>query len=235
MEQSALFCVVYKWKDEYRSGEEVSAVSEETKKTGKSGYLMLNDPEDVLFIPRSSNKSWLTLFYSLPQELVEKQKEYLSLPRCPYDVLRTDRYDALIDDDLFLQLVWDCYAWMVFQSIPIPRQDGTYRFIPGLDLHYSGDFPLWRFSYYMVGVIRDGFEMLGSSFQALFKVKAGEEIPFMDYEKWASLISDMTQMLIIKNNWQPMIDEIWNNRTPEPYESTASAALWRRASSIISR
>ena len=76
----------------------------------ESGYLMLNGPDDTLWIPRSSNKSWLTLFYLLPKELVQKQKEYLSLPRCPYEVLRTDKYDELIENDVFLQLVWDCYA-----------------------------------------------------------------------------------------------------------------------------
>ena len=27
--------------------------------------------------------------------MVEKQKEYLSLPRCPYEVLRTEKYDEL--------------------------------------------------------------------------------------------------------------------------------------------
>ena len=85
-----------------------------TEHFDQNGYLLLNGPEDTLWIPRSSNKSWLTLFYALPKELVQKQREYLSLPRCPYDVLRTDRYDELINDDLFLQLVWDCYAWMIF-------------------------------------------------------------------------------------------------------------------------
>lgn len=122
----------------------------ENKKPNESGYLMLNGPDDTLWIPRSSNKSWLTLFYLLPKELVQKQKEYLALPRCPYDVLRTDKYDELIENDVFLQLVWGCYAWMIFQRIPIPKKDGTYIFIPGLDLHYSGNFPLWRMSYYLI-------------------------------------------------------------------------------------
>lgn len=51
----------------------------------ESGYLMLNGPDDTLWIPRSSNKSWLTLFYLLPKELVQKQKEYLSLLRRTYE------------------------------------------------------------------------------------------------------------------------------------------------------
>ena len=37
----------------------------------ESGYLMLNGPDDTLWIPRSSNKSWLTLFSLLPKEPVQ--------------------------------------------------------------------------------------------------------------------------------------------------------------------
>ena len=36
---------------------------------------MLNGSDDTLWIPRSSNKSWLTLFYALPRKMVEKQIE----------------------------------------------------------------------------------------------------------------------------------------------------------------
>ena len=189
----------------------------ENKKPNESGYLMLNGPDDTLWIPRSSNKSWLTLFYLLPKELVQKQKEYLALPRCPYDVLRTDKYDELIENDVFLQLVWDCYAWMIFQRIPIPKKDGTYIFIPGLDLHYSGNFPLWRMSYYLIGVMRDMFEMYGTSFQSLFRVKKGDEIPYISLERWADHIGDMTTAIIVKRNLQPIINDIWNTRTPEDY------------------
>lgn len=192
-------------------------MADDKKQFNQNGYLMLNGPDDTLWIPRSSNKSWLTLFYALPRVMVEKQKEYFSLPRCPYEVLRTEKYDELINDDLFLQLVWDCYAWMIFQRIPIPLKDGTYRFIPGADLHYSGNFPLWRMSYYMVGIMRDMFEQFGTSFQALFKVKKGDEIPYIPYEKWAVFIGDMTTAIIVKRNLRPMIDNIWNTRTPEDY------------------
>lgn len=212
-----------------------------TEHVNHNGFLMLNGPQDTLWIPRTSNKSWLTLFYALPRELVQKQPEYLSLPRCPYDVLRTDRYDDLINDDLFLQLVWDCYAWMIFQRIPVPKKDGTYRDIPGLDLHYSGDFPLWRLSYYMVGVMRDMFEQFGTSFQALFRVQKDQDIPFMELDHWAVFIGDMTAAIIVKKNWQPMIDDIWNNRTPEDYSEfysrvkAAFEAQWSHKRTSIGR
>lgn len=126
-------------------------------------------------------------------------------------------YDELIENDVFLQLVWDCYAWMIFQRIPIPKKDGTYNYIPGLDLHYSGNFPLWRMSYYLIGVMRDMFEMYGTSFQSLFRVKKGDEIPYISLDRWAHHIGDMTTAIIVKRNLQPIINDIWNTRTPEDY------------------
>lgn len=133
------------------------------------------------------------------------------------------------------------YAWMIFQRIPVPKKDGTYRYIPGLDLHYSGDFPLWRLSYFMVGVMRDMFEQFGMSFQALFRVKDCDEIPFMAYEKWVGFISDMTAAAIVKRNWQSMIDSIWNNRTPEDYSEyysrvkTSFEAQWSHSRTSVGR
>ena len=39
---------------------------------------------------RHPNWIWLPLFYQLPKELLEGKSEYLSLPRCPYDVLHPE-------------------------------------------------------------------------------------------------------------------------------------------------
>lgn len=50
-------------------------MADDTKPFNQNGYLMLNGPDDTLWIPRSSNKSWLTLFYALPRVMVEKQRE----------------------------------------------------------------------------------------------------------------------------------------------------------------
>ena len=38
-------------------------------------------PQTIIEIPQDSYLSWLTLFYALPKELVEKRNEYLYLPR----------------------------------------------------------------------------------------------------------------------------------------------------------
>lgn len=56
-------------------------------------------PGEIIEIPQNSDKSWLTLFYSLPRELAEKWKPAYDLPRCPYEVLRMDKYDHIVCDD----------------------------------------------------------------------------------------------------------------------------------------
>ena len=77
-------------------------------------------PQTIIEIPQSSNLSWLTLFYALPKELVEKRAEYLELPRNIHQVLQSEKYTAMIQTDSFLELVWDCYAWSAWQFFQIP-------------------------------------------------------------------------------------------------------------------
>ena len=69
------------------------------KQTGPKGFLVVL-PGEIIEIPQDSDKSWLTLFYSLPRELAEKWKPAYELPRCPYEVLRTDKYDHIVCDDI---------------------------------------------------------------------------------------------------------------------------------------
>ena len=109
------------------------------KQTGPDGFLVVL-PGEIIEIPQDSDKSWLTLFYSLPRELAEKWKPAYELPRCPYEVLRTDKYDHIVCDDMFKLLVWDCYAWIAWQFFSKrpqgqlsrhPRQlDAVHRIFP---------------------------------------------------------------------------------------------------------
>ena len=65
------------------------------KQTGPKGFLVVL-PGEIIEIPQDSDKSWLTLFYSLPRELAEKWNPAYELPRCPYEVLWTDKYDHIV-------------------------------------------------------------------------------------------------------------------------------------------
>ena len=170
-------------------------------------------PQTIIEIPQSSNLSWLTLFYALPKELVEKRAEYLELPRNIHQVLQSEKYTAMIQTDSFLELVWDCYAWSAWQFFQIPHQDGTHHDIPGDWSHYSGDFPLWRLSYEIIKHFRKKFENeMEWSFQRLFLMDKDNELPWLSYKYFGNLVGNLTDMIVEEQNWQTVIDEIWNCR-----------------------
>ena len=162
------------------------------------------------------------MFYALPKELVIKRKDYLDIPRNPYEVLYTDNYNYLINDDVFLQLIWESYAWSVWQFIQVPRRDG-YGNIPGKWTDYSGDFPLWRLCFVIQNYFRKKFEYgMEWSFQKLFMMPKEMQIPWLTYQQFSNLIGNLTDMIVEEQNWQPMIDEIWKNRQIEDYSERKS-------------
>ena len=62
-------------------------------------------PEKIIRIAQDSHLSWLTLFYALPRELVEKRPVYLELPRRMDKIANSERFTDMILDDTFLELV----------------------------------------------------------------------------------------------------------------------------------
>ena len=181
-----------------------------------SFFVVLAD--GIMEIPQSSNLSWLTLFYALPKELVAKRPEYLELPRNIHQLLQSEEHKKLIKSDTFLELVWDCYAWAAWQYFQVPGKDGTYRDIPGDWSHYSGDFPFWRLSYEIQKHFRSKFETeMEWSFQKLFLMDKDDELPWLSYQHFGNLVGNLTDLIVQEQNWQPMIDEIWNNRQVNDY------------------
>ena len=192
-------------------------------KKGPSGCIVML-ADGIMVIPQDSPLSWMTLFYALPQELVEKRPAYLTLPRNITKLLSDENARKLIEDDAFLELVWDSYAWSAWQFFQIPHKDGTYHDIPGEWSNYSGDFPLWRMSYDIIRYFRKKFETeMDWSFQRLFTMPEDVEVPWLDWQQFSNLIGNLTDMIVTEQNWQPIIDEIWNNRQVEDYNSSQNA------------
>ena len=175
-------------------------------------------PGQIMEIPPDSGLSWMTLFYALPKELVEKRPQFLSLPRNIRQLLHSEEARQMIQSDSFLELVWDCYAWSIRQFFQVPLRDGTYRNIPGDWSHYSGDFPLWRLSYEAIKHFRNKFETeMEWSFQRLFMMDEDAELPWLSYQQFSNLVGNLTDLIVKEQNWQPMIDEVWNNRQVNDY------------------
>ena len=77
--------------------------------TQPQGFIVVLHGE-IIEIPQDSYLSWLTMFYALPRELVEKRPAYLELPRNINRLFDDEKYLNMIEDDAFLELVWDCWA-----------------------------------------------------------------------------------------------------------------------------
>lgn len=175
-------------------------------------------PGKILEIPQDSNLAWLTLFYALPKELVEKRPVYLEIPRNIHRLLRSEKHMQLIQSDAFLELVWDCYAWATWQFFQVPGKDGNRQDIPGDWSNYSGDFPLWRLSYEIQKHFRNQFEtVMEWSFQRLFLMDDQTDLPWLSYKHFGNMVGNLTDKIVAEQNWQPMIDEIWNSRQVSDY------------------
>ena len=187
------------------------------KNNRPSGFIVIL-ADGMIEIPQDSNLSWLTLFYALPKELVEKRAVYLNLSRNIHKLLNSPEHTELIKSDAFLELVWDCYAWAAWQFFQVPKSDGTYQDIPGDWQHYSGDFPLWRWSYEIIRYLRMKFEHeMEWSFQRLFMMGEDAELPWLSYRQFSNLVGNLTDMVVKEQNWQPLFDEVWNNRQVDDY------------------
>ena len=192
-------------------------------KNSPSGFIVVL-ADGIMTIPQDSPLSWMTLFYALPQELVEKRPAYLSLPRNITKLLDDADARKLIEDEAFLELVWDSYAWSAWQFFQIPHKDGTRRDIPGEWSNYSGDFPLWRMSYDIIRHFRNKFETeLDWSFQRLFSMPEDTQVPWLTWQQFSNLIGNLTDRIVAEENWQPVIDEIWKTRQAEDYNRGQNA------------
>jgi hypothetical protein len=66
------------------------------------------------------------------------------------------------------------------------------------------------------------FEQNGLGFQNLYNIPQGVEVPWLTYQQFSNLIGNATDMVVAEQEWQPVIDAIWENRTVEDYETTSS-------------
>ena len=51
----------------------------------------------------------------------------------------------------------------------------------------------------------------------MFLMDKDSELPWLSYQHFGNLVGNLTDMIVEEQNWQPMIDEIWNNRQVADY------------------
>ena len=190
-------------------------------RNGPKGFIVVLSGE-IIEIPQDDDKSWLTLFYALPKELVEKFPAALEIPRCPYEVLRTDKYDRIVKDDMMKLLIWDSYSWAAWQFFQVKGRNGNYRDIPGSRPNYAGHSPIWQLSYAIIPYMRMKLETHGLGFQNLYNIPMGTEVPWLTYQQFGNLVGNLTDMIVVEQQWQPVIDAAWEMRSPEDYDDKFS-------------
>ena len=183
----------------------------------KSDFLVIL-PNGILRIPQSSNLSWLPLFYGLPKEVVEKRPAYLNIPRNIRRLLEDEKYGAMIEEEQFLEMIWDGYAWAVWQGLKVPNDKGEYVDIPGDWQDYSGNFPIWRLSYLITNYFRKELNDLHMwNLQDLFMMDIDDEFPWLSLKQFGNLVLNLMDQVVEKYHFQPTIDETWKHRQPEDY------------------
>ena len=55
------------------------------------------------------------------------------------------------------------------------------------------------------------------SFQRLFLMGVDAELPWLTYQQFGNLVGNLTDMIVAEQNWQPLFDEVWNNRQVDDY------------------
>ena len=55
------------------------------------------------------------------------------------------------------------------------------------------------------------------SFQNLFIDPIDHDIAWLSYQQFCNLVGNLTDLVVKEQNWQPLIDEVWNNRQPADY------------------
>ena len=186
------------------------------------GFLVVL-PDQMIMIPVDSHFSWLTMFYMLPKELVEKRPEYLKLPRNIRDIADNEENMKIIRDDSFTEFVWSCYAYANWHFFLLPTRDGLYRPFSGNPMQYSGNFPLWRLSYLAQPYMRMKLETdWDYSFQKFFLMEPDEELDWVKLDDFNFMFRTMFDQVVKEQKWQPIIDDSWNHRQPEDFKGTGS-------------
>jgi len=161
---------------------------------------------------RTNNINYLPLVYFLPAEIFSACPTLCKIPRCFGEMAESDSMLNLIKSDQFFVETADAVAAMTFPHF-------GFR---GWKEHYTGDFPVWKLSYYLPLWVKLLEEETGWGLQMLFASSTTDRIPFIDAEFATVTMSRVVHRAIEEQGWQPMLDVIKEMPCDEDFEKVHS-------------
>lgn len=170
--------------------------------------------KEVFILPSDSNIQFLPAFYFLPAELVAVSKECFEIPRCPMELTdEPDKWAALINSDVFLQLVMEGIAYLAWPHIGVVDPKEV----------FSMDDPLYRWIFGIPQHIKHLYE-IGYDLNKIFKMKRGEYFRFLSMEEAHMYMDFLMKCSIHEQDMQPIIEFIKRNRCDEDFAARRSNA-----------
>lgn len=161
---------------------------------------------------RTDNITYLPLVYFLPAEIFLACPTLCKIPRCFGEVAKSEVTINSIKSDQFFVETADSVAAMTFPHF-------GFR---GWKEHYTGDFPVWKLSYYLPLWAKLLEEETGWGLQMLFASSTTDSIPFIDAEFATDTMRRIVHRAIEEQGWQPMLDAIKAMPCDEDFEKVRS-------------
>lgn len=161
------------------------------------------------------NGEYLPAYYFIPQEILDKcGRELNAIPRLPHLAIRDWNSISLIESDLFLNLIIDAYAFMVWPYMGL----GAKREI------YSGYEPSWILAHsaaYWVGALTEAkfFSAVGTF---LKNISPTEYFGFVPIEEISATLQWLVPLTMEKYNMNAAIETAKEFRCFEDFDYRSS-------------
>ena len=164
---------------------------------------------------------YLPLFFCLPRALFRGHQEYMGITRHPQALLNLPAQDSVLSSSGFICFVKRICAEAIWKHLQIPKKGGHARMDSPMS-DFCENFGLWQLVYSAVDYVRAILEVTEHSMQKLASLPEGSEVPWMSEKDFDELMESITDRIVREQGWQPTIDFVWKNRTPEDYSEKNS-------------
>lgn len=170
---------------------------------------------------KQSNTWLLAMLFCLPKGILSSRTDFCNVSRRPYDSIHGNQYNDLVDNPHFADYIKKAYAEAVWKHLQIPKKGRHVRMDTPMS-DFSENFGLWQLVYSAVDYVREILEETEYSLQKLASMPENVEVPWMSEADFDKLMEGITDRIVWEQGWQPIIDYVWQNRTPEDYSAKNS-------------